>query len=95
MNVIPDPELNSYIDSIYGEFAERQEKVACYVLNGVDLRFQTIRKEQSAFLEFLVSVYRHPSKGDCAFMNSGNFRADIKVPAGPITYGALTNVIED
>ena len=61
----------------------------------MDLRFKTIRKEQSAFLEFLVSVYRHESKADCAFMNSGNFRADVDVQPGPVTYGVLTNVIED
>lgn len=28
-------------------------------------------------------------------MNSGNFRADVEVPAGPMTFGVLNNVIED
>lgn len=61
----------------------------------LDLTFNTIRKEQSAFLEFMVSIYRHYSRADCAFMNAGNFRMDQIIKAGPVTYGTLTNIIED
>lgn len=28
-------------------------------------------------------------------MNSGNFRADTYIAAGPVTYGVLTNIIQD
>lgn len=42
-----------------------------------------------------MAVYRFWAKADCAFMNCGNFRMDVYVKAGPITYGTLTNVIED
>lgn len=28
-------------------------------------------------------------------MNSGNFRADCYIPAGPVTFGILTNIIQD
>ena len=61
----------------------------------IDLTFKTIRIQQSSFLEFLASVYRFWAKADCAFMNCGNFRMDVYIKAGPVTYGALTNVIED
>lgn len=61
----------------------------------IDLRFTSIRRKQNAYLEFLVSLYRHYTKSECALMNSGNFRADKYIPAGPVTYGLLTNVIQD
>ena len=28
-------------------------------------------------------------------MNSGNFRTDKYIPAGPVSYGALTNIMQD
>lgn len=28
-------------------------------------------------------------------MNSGNFRADVFIPAGPVAFGLLTNIIQD
>lgn len=44
MKITPDPELDAYVHEVYQEFAARQEKVACYVKQNVDLRFKTIRK---------------------------------------------------
>ena len=41
------------------------------------------------------SFYRHYANADCAFMNSGNFRADCLIPIGGISVGTLTNVIQD
>lgn len=42
--IIPDPELDEYVHSIYEQFAERQNRVACYVKHDIDLTFKTIRK---------------------------------------------------
>lgn len=61
----------------------------------MDLRFTTIRKQQSPFLEFLVSIYRHESEADVAMMNSGNFRMDTIIKPGPITFGVIENIITD
>lgn len=94
-NIVPDPVLDHYIEDIYKEFKEKQEKVACFTLKDLDLRFCTIRKEQSPFTEFLVSIYRHETGADIAMMNSGNFRMDTYVKAGPITFGVIENVITD
>lgn len=59
------------------------------------MEFKTIRKEQTPFLEFLVSFYRHFTSADCAFMNAGNFRMDCEIKPGPITFGVISRVIED
>lgn len=66
-----------------------------YTKTPLDLRFKTIRKQQSSYLEFMASFYRHYTKTDCAFMNSGNFRADCLIEDGVVTYGQLMNVIHD
>lgn len=66
-----------------------------YTKKPIDLTFKTIRKEQTPFLEFLVSFYRHFTSADCAFMNSGNFRMDQHINTGPITFGVISKVIED
>jgi 2',3'-cyclic-nucleotide 2'-phosphodiesterase (5'-nucleotidase family) len=71
------------------------EKVALFTLKPMDLRFKIIRKEQSPFLEFLASVYRHESEADIAMMNSGNFRMDCKIEAGAVTFGIIENIIMD
>lgn len=93
--IVPDVELDHYIVEIYKQFKEKQEKTACYTVKDLDLRFSTIRKEQSPFLEFLASIYRHESGADVAMMNSGNFRMDTLVKAGPITFGVIENIITD
>lgn len=49
-NIIPDPDLDHYVEEIYLAFKEKQEKVACFSLKDLDLRFHIIRKEQSPFL---------------------------------------------
>ncbi len=54
----------------------KQEKIACFTKKEMDLRFKKIRKQQSPFLEFMASIYRHESGADIAMMNSGNFRMD-------------------
>jgi 5'-nucleotidase len=69
--------------------------VACFTLKDIDLKFSTIRKEQSPYLEFLVSIYRHETGADIAMMNCGNFRMDTYIKAGPITFGVIENVITD
>ncbi len=48
--IIPDPELDHYIEQIYESFKEKSERVACYTLKDIDLLFGTIRKEQSPYL---------------------------------------------
>ena len=94
-NIQPDPELHSYIEEIYEEFSHLQNKVVLYLNQQVDLRFKTIRMQQSDYLEFIVSIYRHHAKADCAIMNAGNFRMDQLLKPGPVTYGVATNIIED
>ena len=69
--------------------------MAIYTLKDIDLRFGTIRKESNSYLEFLVSMYRFETGADIAMMNSGNFRMDTLVKAGPITFGVIENIILD
>jgi 2',3'-cyclic-nucleotide 2'-phosphodiesterase (5'-nucleotidase family) len=69
--------------------------VACFTKKELDLRFTTIRKQQSPYLEFLVSVYRHATEADIAMMNAGNFRMDTLIKPGPITFGVIENIITD
>ena len=37
----------------------------------------------------------HSSKADCALVNSGNFRIDKVIPAGPVRFNVLSHIIFD
>jgi 5'-nucleotidase / UDP-sugar diphosphatase len=43
----------------------------------------------------LASIYRHETEADVAMMNGGNFRMDMVIPPGPITFGTIENIITD
>ena len=95
MQIVPDPELHAYIEEIYSEFAIAQERVVLYLRQDVDLTFKTIRKSQTPFVEFIADLYTESMRADCSLINSGNFRIDKILPAGPVTFSALTSIIYD
>lgn len=45
----PDAELDNYVELIYKQFKVKMEKVACFTKNEIDLRFKTIRIQQSPY----------------------------------------------
>ena len=40
-------------------------------------------------------MYRFETGADIAMMNSGNYRMDVEVKAGPVTFGVIENIISD
>ena len=40
-------------------------------------------------------MYRFETGAEIAMMNSGNFRMDTLVKAGPVTFGVIENIIID
>jgi 2',3'-cyclic-nucleotide 2'-phosphodiesterase (5'-nucleotidase family) len=61
----------------------------------LDLRFNCIRRGESPFLNMVADWYRWETGGDCVILCSGNFRNDRILHKGPITFGVITNQIQD
>lgn len=59
------------------------------------MRSDTIRANQSPYLNFIAELYRWDRGADCAFINSGAFREGKIMPKGPVTLGTFMNFIAD
>ena len=46
----PDVELDHYVEEMYKELKVKLDRIACFTKKDIDLRFKTIRKEQTPYL---------------------------------------------
>jgi 5'-nucleotidase len=90
-----DPVLEPYVREMYDKFQQRQDQIICLTDCEIDLRFCFIRKNESPYISMFADWYRFFTEADCVILSSGNFRNDCIVHEGPLSYGTVTNQIED
>lgn len=53
MKIIPDPEIHDYVNKLVEEFNIKKQRIVLYIANDIDLRSNTIRANQSPYLNFI------------------------------------------
>ena len=90
-----DPEVNAYIEQIYGEYATLGERKVAF--SQVDLITKDadgqrlVRKAETNLGELCADAMRYAVKADIGYMNGGGIRADIL--KGDVTFNQLLNVL--
>ncbi len=71
-----DPEITKYIKQEYAEYYESMKQQVCALDYDFDTTLSIVRRKEAAMGNFLADIMRKQHNADCAFINSGNIRAN-------------------
>ncbi|KAF4554371.1 Hypothetical protein D9617_4g001240 [Elsinoe fawcettii] len=64
------------MDKLFATFRAKLEKPIGYAALPLDARFETVRKSESNYANFVADLVRNYYKGDCALVVGGTYRGD-------------------
>ncbi|KAF2227512.1 5'-nucleotidase-like protein [Elsinoe ampelina] len=71
-----DPPTVALMDKLFATFRAKLEKPIGYAALPLDARFETVRKAESNYANFVADLVRNYYKGDCALVVGGTYRGD-------------------
>ncbi|KAF2149289.1 5'-nucleotidase [Myriangium duriaei CBS 260.36] len=70
------PPTTKLIDSLFAGFRAKLDKPIGYTSAPLDVRFETVRRGESNYSNFVADLLRNYYNGDCAMIVGGTFRGD-------------------
>ncbi|PNS15083.1 3-hydroxyisobutyryl-CoA hydrolase, mitochondrial [Sphaceloma murrayae] len=75
-DITEDPPTVALMDKLFATFRAKLEKPIGYAAAPLDARFETIRKSESNYANFVADLVCKYYKGDCALVVGGTYRGD-------------------
>ena len=82
-----DQEIEDSINGYYKELDKEMNKVINITEKPLDIRFKTVRSRETLIGNFVCDLIQEEVSANCAFINSGNFRADNIYKPGEMNIG--------
>ena len=82
-----DPEVEESIQEYYRELDKKMSRAVNITEKPLDIRFKSVRSRETLIGNFVCDLIQEEVSANCAFMNSGNFRADNVYKPGEMNIG--------
>ncbi|PSK41865.1 hypothetical protein B9Z65_9251 [Elsinoe australis] len=79
-----DPPTVALMDKLFATFRAKLEKPIGYAACPLDARFETVRRSESNYANFVADLVRNYYHGDCALVVGGTYRGDVVYTPGVI-----------
>jgi len=82
-----DPEIEECINQSYRDLDMEMNRVTNITEKKLDIRFKIVRSRETLIGNFVCDLIQEELSTNCAFINSGNFRADNVYKPGEMNVG--------
>lgn len=90
-----DESLKKFVDEKITEYNKDNERIVAYSDVDLETRFNRIRTGETNYGNLCADVARAFYNCDIMALNSGGIRIDKLIPAGPIKFSVINNMIDD